>query len=132
MAQRMDFLDCSHWQGDVDFDKLAATGCLGVIAKCTQGLTMTDDKYKKNRDGALGVGMCFASYHFLEHGNTAAQMDHYLKTATPVEGERVVIDYEENPSGPDPTVGDLIEAILRIAAVRPDLAVTVYGASKLT
>ena len=131
--QSMDFVDVSHWQGTVDFDELAKSGCVGIIAKATDGTSFVDDQYLYNRDGALTVGMCFASYHYLRHGNVEKQMQHYLDIAMPVTGERVVIDYEEEEDSAGAVdVVDLIEAVEYIRDNRPDLHITVYGASKLT
>ena len=128
MQQSMDFIDISHWQGTVDFDALVKTGCIGVIAKASDGTSFVDDQYLYNRDNALAVGLCFASYHYLRHGNVEKQMQHYLWTAMPSTGERVVIDYEEeeDSAGAVDAV-DLIEAVEYIRNNRPDVYITVYG-----
>lgn len=130
MTQEPDFCDVSHWNGAIDWPRVAATGILGAIAKCTDGTGFVDDHYQANRAGALGSGLVFASYHYLQHGSADRQMEFYLAKATPRQGERLVIDYEEQD--PAVTTTDLKEAIAYIRAERPDLQLTVYGASKLT
>jgi lysozyme len=131
MSQRLDFIDVSHYQvdaGPIDWKKVAAAGVLGVIAKCTEGTGSKDPTYETNRAGALGAGLAFASYHFLRHGNVAAQMDFYIDVCGPDVGERVVIDYEHT----DCTISDLEQAVDWLCDNRPDLEIAIYGASKLT
>jgi len=129
---RLDFIDVSHWQEEVDWAVVADQnpGLLGVIAKCTDGKTYLDPKYKTNRAGALEHGLAFAPYHYLQRGDAAGQMAWFLSQAQLRQGERIVIDYEEQ----DPAVRmeDLQAAIFKIRSDRPDLQITVYGASKLT
>lgn len=130
MIQRLDFLDVSHWNGSIDWERVAAAGVLGAIAKCTDGTSYVDETYQTNRAGALGSGLAFSSYHYLQHGNANRQMEFYLATAIPQAGERVVIDYEE--SDPAVTIDDLSEAVSAVRLLRPDVEITIYGASKLT
>jgi lysozyme len=130
VAMRLDFIDISHWNEAIDWPALAASEVLGVIAKASQGTANVDCDYAGYRRDAFAAGLGFASYHYLEHGNVASQMAHYLATACPEPGERVVIDYEE--SDPPVTLGDLEEAVRYLKTYRPDLEITVYGASKLT
>lgn len=130
MAQRLDFIDISHYQNDagpIDFAKVKSAGVLGVIANATDG-TKVDSGYAANRAGALAQNLAFASYHYLYHGNVSSQMAAFIKTVAPLAGERVVIDYEDDPC----TIDDLTQAVAWLQANRPDLEITVYGASKLT
>lgn len=115
--------DVSHWQGKIDFLKLAASGVLGVIAKATEKNTYKDDTYKRNRKDALDAGLAFASYHFLRPGAAMqAQADYYLAFADPDYGERVVCDWED---GGNPAA-DVQAFLTRIQNLRPDLQLTVY------
>lgn len=127
MAQRLDFIDVSRYQGTINFVLVKEAGVLGVIAKATESTTYQDPNYKTNRAGALNAGLAFATYHFLKHGNVRQQMEWYVKTASPREGERVVIDYEDTAC----TIDDLEEAVLWLEANRPDLQISIYGASML-
>lgn len=128
MANRLDFIDISHWQGVVDFRAVAGNGVLGVIAKATEGTTYVDPMYVSNRGGALAADLGFAAYHYLRAGDVAAQMDHFLNITDPPEGARMVIDYEDPPC----RIEHLIEAVDTLSLVRPDLQLTCYGASMLT
>ncbi len=129
MTQRVDFIDVSHWQGKIDFTAIPES-VVGVIAKATEGTSYVDDMYAVNRAGALQAGFGFASYHYLHHGKVAEQMAHYLSVAKPEPGERVVIDYEE--ADPRVSIEDLKAAVDYLKSHRPDLEITVYGASMLT
>jgi len=131
MTQRIDFIDISHYQSDIDWALVAEhPTLLGVIHKATEGTSWTDQDFAKNREAALAAGLAFASYHYLHPGDADLQMAHYLEVVQPEMGERVVIDYEE----PDPCVdlGDLKDAVDYLRKHRPDLQITIYGASMLT
>lgn len=50
-----------------------------VIAKATQGLHYTDPVYGAFQTEARAKNVFFMAYHFLEHGNAAAQADYCFK-----------------------------------------------------
>src|ERR1044072_4861953 len=127
---RVDFIDVSHWQGDIDWGQVGKSGIVGAIAKCTDGKGYFDNEYVENRAGALGAGLCFCPYHYLQHGDGAGQMAWFVQKAQLRTGERVVIDYEEG--SPAVTMADLKDAVTWLRKNRPDLQITVYGASMLT
>jgi lysozyme len=132
VEQTISFLDVSHWNYRINWADVAALnpGLVGVIAKCTEGESYLDPEYKNNRAGALSNGLGFAPYHYLTHGNVASQMAWFLDCAQAQEGERIALDYEE--MDPPVRLGDLEEAVRYLKTYRPDLQITVYGASKLT
>lgn len=134
MSQRVDFCDVSHWNGWINWTDVAALnpGLVGVIAKCSQGTSFVDEEYQSNRAGALAAGLCFAAYHFVTHGNGDSQAEFFVKQATPVEGERMVLDFEPDPDGPDPTIDDLRAMVGWFKENRPDIQLAIYGASFLT
>jgi lysozyme len=127
-----DFIDVSHWQGQIDWPAVANlnSDLIGVIAKATEDTGFVDKEYANNRAGALSQGLRFSSYHYLHPGNGEGQMRFYLEVACPREGERVVLDYEEE--NPPVDMATLQAAICYLREVRPDLQITVYGAAKLT
>lgn len=129
MTQRVDFIDVSHWQGAIDWPAVDPD-VIGVIAKCTEAENYLDDMYQTNRHGALACGLAFAPYHYLHQGDGAAQMAWFLSQAGTLYGERVVIDYEE--AEPAVTMTELKAAVDYLRTERPDLQITIYGASKLT
>ena len=48
MTQRAMVIDVSHWQGNIDFNAVAANGIHGVIHKCTEDLSV-DPMYDARR-----------------------------------------------------------------------------------
>jgi lysozyme len=132
MSQRVDFIDVSHWQDQINWTDVAVLNpqLVGVIAKCTEGKSYLDPEYKNNRAGALNNGLAFAPYHYLTQGDGAGQMAWFLNCAQVREGERIVLDYEE--MDPEVRLADLEDAVAYLRSECPDLQITIYGASKLT
>ena len=116
-------IDISHHNTVQSFDQVSEAGIIGVIHKATEGSSFSDADYWTNRDAAHAAGLEWASYHFLKHGNVAAQIDNFLSIVDPDDGERVVIDYEDEKA----TLEDLRAAITEIRSARPDLEITVYS-----
>lgn len=56
-------------------------GILGIIHKCTEGLTFTDDKLKARWSLARDVGMLFGVYHFIRPGSPIDQAGFFVDTA---------------------------------------------------
>jgi lysozyme len=131
MAFDLVVTDLSHWNEVDSFVEAQASGLIGVIHKATQGTNFFDDKYTEREADARVIDLCWSSYHFLEHGDPQAQMEWYLECARPLAGERVCIDFEENPNGPDATLDDLRGAISAVRSLDPSLQITVYGGSLL-
>jgi GH25 family lysozyme M1 (1,4-beta-N-acetylmuramidase) len=48
-------IDVSHWEGEIDFARVAAAGIVAVIAKATQGSTGVDAKYAAYQKAASGL-----------------------------------------------------------------------------
>lgn len=120
-------IDISHWQGSPDFAKVKAAGVIACIMKASEGTDYVDPSWKKNFVAATAAGIACATYHWLKHGNAAAQIAFYLKNIDAVPGERVIIDYEE----PGVTIADLHEAVQALLADPRKLQVTVYSGNVL-
>jgi lysozyme len=116
-------IDISHHQGYPDFDEVKAAGVLGVIHKATEGTTFIDDARAENLANAQKAGLAIATYFWLKPGDGASQAEFYLQTIDPVQGERVVIDYEEDGCSLT-TLKDAVQALLDY---RYDLQITVYS-----
>jgi GH25 family lysozyme M1 (1,4-beta-N-acetylmuramidase) len=75
-------IDVSHWQGAIDFAKVKASGRRYVIAKATEGNTMTDSLYAHNKAAAMAAGLKFTGYHFARPSSTAGdatnEADHFV------------------------------------------------------
>jgi GH25 family lysozyme M1 (1,4-beta-N-acetylmuramidase) len=63
-------IDVSHWQGRIDWRKVATDGVDFAIIKATDGAANVDPWYVRNRDRARRVGILVTAYHFARPGIT--------------------------------------------------------------
>lgn len=116
-------IDISHHQGYPDFDQVRASGVLGVIHKATEGSNFIDDARAENLANAKRAGLGIATYHWLKPGDARSQIEFYLSVVDPEQGERVVIDYEEDGC----TLHMLKEAVQALLDYGSDLQISVYS-----
>jgi len=116
-------IDISHWQGFPDFEQVAREGVVACIMKATEGTSYIDPNRAANFVAATNAGIACCCYFWLKPGNGAAQADFFLEVVQPVEGERVVIDYEESGC----SLTDLKQAIQALLDYGNDLRITVYS-----
>jgi lysozyme len=72
---------------------------VAVIAKATQGSTVTDENYALYQKAAREFDFLWGSYHFGTGSEVTGQVDHYLTTTGPGHRELVCLDFERNPHG---------------------------------
>jgi GH25 family lysozyme M1 (1,4-beta-N-acetylmuramidase) len=71
-------VDLSHWNGDVDFVALKASGIEFVILKATEGISWLDDRFEEYWQGALDAGLLVMTYHFFRSNyNGKEQAEHH-------------------------------------------------------
>jgi len=116
-------IDISHWQDFPDFEEVAAAGVVAMIHKASEGTSYIDPNRITNIIAATDAGIACCTYHWLKPGNAAEQMEFYLEVVDPVDGERMVIDYEESGC----TLDDLHEAVETLRDDPRDLQITVYS-----
>src|SRR5581483_5323327 len=89
-------VDVSHWNGEIDWIRVAGDGYRFVFGKATEGVTLVDPTYSINRAGTEGLGMRFGAYHFARPSGTTdaeatasaiQQADHFVDVAEPHPGE---------------------------------------------
>lgn len=75
-------IDVSHWQGNIDFEKVAGAGIEYAFIKATDGATGRDAKYVENRKGARAAGIITGAYHYFRalSSTPEAQKDNVVKT----------------------------------------------------
>ena len=74
-------VDLSHYNGKVNFDKLAAAGIQFVYLKATQGQHYVDPSFAIHSKALRGSDMLRGAYHFFEpEVDAIAQADHFLNT----------------------------------------------------
>lgn len=63
----MKVIDVSHWQGNIDFNKVKASGIEGVIIKAggSDAGFYTDSQFESNYTKALNVGLYIGAYYFV-------------------------------------------------------------------
>ena len=88
--------DVSHYQDNIDFNKVAADGILGLIHKATQGTQYTDSRYLSRRPLALSASLLWGAYHFGTGGDGAAQAQYFLSVVKPQPTDLLVLDFEPN------------------------------------
>ena len=100
-------IDVSHYQGVIDWPKVAAAGVKFVFIKATDGATLADPMAKTNASGAAAAGLPFGFYHFWRPTDDwRAQADFFLSViddAAPLANAGVL------PSVLDIEVGSLSE-----------------------
>ncbi len=79
-------IDVSHWQGRIDWPRVARSGRVQfVIAKATDGTWMVDPTYARNRRLAHRSGLRFTAYHFANPsrrpGDAEREADWFLRHA---------------------------------------------------
>jgi lysozyme len=116
-------IDISHWQDYPDFEEVAASGVKGMIHKATEGTSYVDPNRKTNCSNAIAAGLAISTYFWIKPGDGRAQAEFYLATIDPVDGERVVIDYEEEGCSLT-TLHDAVQALLDF---KHGLRITVYS-----
>jgi lysozyme len=92
-------VDISHWDGNIDFQQVRASGIVAVVAKATTGGTGVDPQYARYKAGALAQGLLWGTFHFGTGDDVNAQVQNYLSTVTPNPRELAALDYEPNPYG---------------------------------
>ncbi len=89
-------IDVSHWQGKIQWPRVATAGYTFAFGKATESTTYVDPTYESNRTGAEAAGLTFGAYHFGRPGgsgdagiiaNAIAQADYFLDVAQPQAGE---------------------------------------------
>jgi lysozyme len=74
-------IDVSHYQGDILWNKVAASGKIFAIAKATGGKDYTDPHFTDNWYGIRRHDMIRGAYHFFYAGDDPVkQAEHFLAT----------------------------------------------------
>lgn len=120
---RTDVIDISHYQPTPNWSALRAAGVVGVILKCTEGQTYVDPTFRSRYDDALRSGLAVSSYHFLRPGSIETQLNSYLNTLRPRDGERVCLDHEDA----DVSLDDLRDAVSYLQSDSRNLQVAIYS-----
>jgi GH25 family lysozyme M1 (1,4-beta-N-acetylmuramidase) len=94
-------IDVSHWNGTIDWAKVASSGRRFAFMKATEGTTFRDPTYAENRQGAVAAGLVVTAYHFarpdLNPGGAVAEANHFADVAGIGAGDIIpVLDLERD------------------------------------
>jgi lysozyme len=93
-------VDISHHNGNINLQKAAAAGIIGVIQKTSQGQTARDPTYKTNRKKAEDAGLLWGGYHFATGSDGVRQAENFLEAFGDFKKTLLVLDFEPNLTGP--------------------------------
>jgi lysozyme len=100
-------IDISHWQGTIDWTRVAAAGKRFAFMKASEDTDYLDPTYVTNRAQARSNGLKVGAYHFAQPnttpGNAAAQADHFLDAGSPTSGDLLPVLDLERTNGLTPT-----------------------------
>lgn len=96
-------VDVSHFQGDVNWDDVKASGMHFGITKATQGLDFVDPKFSENWVNIGKSGLYRGTYHFyVAEDDPIKQAEHFVNTVKSIDGHHLppALDLEgENIGG---------------------------------
>lgn len=109
-------IDVSHYQQQVDWQKVAGQGVEFAFIKATEGRTFQDSLFCKNWDAMKNAGIKRGAYHFFRPGTPAAdQAQHFIQTIDLAHGDLPpVLDVEVMDGYPDSVLLDGVKEWLRI------------------
>jgi GH25 family lysozyme M1 (1,4-beta-N-acetylmuramidase) len=92
-------IDVSHYQGRIDWTRVARSGNHFVIAKATEGRTYIDQTYLRNKSQAEANDLAFGAYHFARPDkgphDAVREANHFLDVARLEPGNVIpVLDLE--------------------------------------
>lgn len=80
-------VDVSHYQGEIDWNKLASQDVRFAYIKATEGSSHVDDKFAVNYKEAQEAGIRVGAYHFFSFDSAGAtQAENFINTVYACEG----------------------------------------------
>ncbi len=110
-------IDISHWQGAINWTKVAAAGKRFAFMKASESTDFVDNTYATNRQQARAAGLYVGAYHFAQPstgaGDAIAEADHFIDTASPASGDLIpVLDLERSGSLSQAALTTWVQAFL--------------------
>jgi GH25 family lysozyme M1 (1,4-beta-N-acetylmuramidase) len=124
-------IDISHWQGVIDWTKVAAAGKKFAFMKASEDIDFVDNTYVTNRAQAHAVGLYVGAYHFAQPstgvGDAIAEADHFIDTAAPAKGDLIpVLDLERSGSLSQTALTAWVQAFLGRVYERIGVRAAIY------
>lgn len=94
------FIDLSHHNSIPNsLHEAAAAGIVGVIHKCTEGVSVVDEDADARWHLAKEAGLMWGLYHFVRPGDMSDQVDHFLLNAEMISDENTLLALDWEDSG---------------------------------
>ena len=128
--------DVSHWQGTIDWLKVARAGKLFVFMKATDGHDLVDPTFLTNRAGARANGLLVGAYHFARpdpsKGDAVEEARWFVRQADPQPGQLLPVLDMETSKGLDQQEVTLwarrwVAEVRRLTGVTPFVYTSPYG-----
>jgi GH25 family lysozyme M1 (1,4-beta-N-acetylmuramidase) len=124
-------IDISHWQGPINWTKVAAAGKRFAFMKASESTDFVDNTYVTNRAQARAVGLYVGAYHFAQpstgSGDAVAEADHFIDTAQPASGDLIpVLDLERSGSLSQTALTAWVKAFLGRVYERVGVRAAIY------
>lgn len=112
-------IDVSHYQGEIDWQKLQSQGIDFAYIKATEGSSWVDETFEANWEEAAKTSMKVGAYHFFSFDSEGAtQAENYIHNVGTLGGKLVpVVDVEyygnkaENPPEKEQVISELSEML---------------------
>ncbi|MBE3554395.1 MAG: glycoside hydrolase family 25 protein [Thermicanus sp.] len=99
-------IDVSHWQGNIDWQKVKGDGISFAFIKATEGKGYTDPRFYENVRGAQNAGIKIGFYHYATPStlqDAEEEADWFLSVVGNLKNDLPhAYDLEENKAGLDP------------------------------
>lgn len=108
-------VDASHYQGEVDWNKIQQAGISFAFIKATEGSSSVDERFADNWHDAAETDLCIGAYHFFSFDSTAEeQAALFQKTVGDLTGKLPPVidveyygDKEKNPPEEEKTIAGI-------------------------
>jgi GH25 family lysozyme M1 (1,4-beta-N-acetylmuramidase) len=129
-------IDVSHWQGEIDWRKVAGAGKRFVFLKATDGHDFLDPTFFRNRTGARSNGLRVGAYHFARpdpsKGDAVEEARWFVSQADPRPGNLLPVLDLETSKGLDRKGVTLwarrwVAEVRRLTGVTPLVYTSPYG-----
>ena len=129
-------IDVSHWQGDIDWSKVAAAGYAFTFLKATDDTDYVDPTFAANRAGARANGLEVGAYHFARPdasaGDARQEAIHFVDVANPQPGDLLPVLDIETSAGLDQSevtrwARTWVATVTELTGVTPFVYTSPYG-----
>jgi lysozyme len=119
--------DCSHWQGNVNWEAVRAAGHDFAIIKATEGTSYSHTNwFRENWQELRRTGMTPGAYHFLRTSDPARQARYFVATVGDFSNALAVVDVETAANGSKPGIAHVRDFAAMFKRLVPNHPLIVY------